>query len=256
VSRKKASRKPDGDGRALASAGRPYRFLDLISSAFVTILIVSNVASSAKIVDWGISILGLQLAFDAGTILFPVSYIFGDVLTEVYGYRRSRRVIWTGFACLAASAMVLWLVRLLPPEAGWQAAVGQAAYEKVLGGMSSGGIVLASLAAYVAGEFSNSFILAKMKILTRGRWLWMRTIGSTLVGEAIDTAAFVLIAAVAGVFPWSVAAALVLTNYIFKVGIEALMTPVTYRIVRVLKRAENEDFYDRGTNFNPFAIEK
>jgi hypothetical protein len=225
-------------------------------SAFVTVLIVSNIASSAKIVDWGVSLLGVPLAFDAGTILFPVSYIFGDVLTEVYGYRRSRRVIWTGFACLAASAMVLWIVRLLPPEAGWQAAVGQAAYEKVLGGMSSGGIVVASLAAYFAGEFSNSFILAKMKILTRGRWLWMRTIGSTLVGEAVDTAAFVLIATLTGVFSWGVFAALVLTNYIFKVGIEAIMTPVTYRIVRVLKRAENEDFYDRGTNFNPFSFEK
>ena len=225
-------------------------------SAFVTVLIVSNIASSAKIVDWGVSLLGVPLAFDAGTILFPVSYIFGDVLTEVYGYRRSRRVIWTGFACLAASAMVLWIVRLLPPEAGWQAAVGQAAYEKVLGGMSSGGIVVASLAAYFAGEFSNSFILAKMKILTRGRWLWMRTIGSTLVGEAVDTAAFVLIATLTGVFSWGVFATLVLTNYIFKVGIEAIMTPVTYRIVRVLKRAENEDFYDRGTNFNPFSFEK
>ena len=225
-------------------------------SAFVTVLIVSNIASSAKIVDWGVSLLGVPLAFDAGTILFPVSYIFGDVLTEVYGYRRSRRVIWTGFACLAASAMVLWIVRLLPPEAGWQAAVGQAAYEKVLGGMSSGGIVVASLAAYFAGEFSNSFILAKMKVLTSGRWLWMRTIGSTLVGEAVDTAAFVFIATLTGVFSWGVFAALVLTNYIFKVGIEAIMTPVTYRIVRVLKRAENEDFYDRGTNFNPFSFEK
>ena len=225
-------------------------------SAFVTVLIVSNIASSAKIVDWGISIFGLPLAFDAGTILFPVSYIFADVLTEVYGYRRSRRVIWTGFACLAASAMVLWIVRLLPPEAGWQAGVGQDAYVKVLGGMSSGGIVVASLSAYFAGEFSNSFILAKMKVLTSGRWLWMRTIGSTLVGEAVDTAAFVFIATLTGVFSWGVFAALVLTNYIFKVGIEAIMTPVTYRIVRVLKRAENEDFYDRGTNFNPFSFEK
>jgi uncharacterized integral membrane protein (TIGR00697 family) len=225
-------------------------------SAFVTVLIVSNIASSAKIVDWGISIFGLPLAFDAGTILFPVSYIFADVLTEVYGYRRSRRVIWTGFACLAASALVLALVRIMPAEAGWQAGVGQDAYVKVLGGMSSGGIVLASLVAYFCGEFSNSFILAKMKILTRGRWLWMRTIGSTLVGEAVDTAAFVFIATLTGVFSWGVFATLVLTNYIFKVGIEAIMTPVTYRIVRVLKRAENEDFYDRGTNFNPFSLEK
>jgi len=256
VSRKRESRKPPRAALAHTPSDRPYRFLDLISSAFVTILIVSNVASSAKIVDWGISIFGLPLAFDAGTILFPVSYIFGDVLTEVYGYRRSRRAIWTGFACLAVSALVLWLVRIMPAEAGWQEAVGQAAYVKVLGGMSSGGIVLASLAAYFCGAFTNSFVLAKMKILTQGRWLWMRTIGSTLAGEAVDTAAFVLIATLTGVFSWDIFATLVLTNYLFKVGIEALMTPVTYRIVRFLKRAENEDYYDRGTNFNPFSLEK
>lgn len=235
---------------------RSYRYFDLVMAGFVTVLIVSNVASSAKIVDWGISLLGVPLAFDAGTILFPVSYIFGDVLTEVYGYRRSRRVIWTGFACLAASALVLWLVRIMPPEAVWQESVGQAAYVNVLGGMSSGGIVLASLVAYFCGEFANSFVLARMKVLTGGRWLWMRTIGSTLAGEAVDTAVFVLIATLTGVFSWDIFATLVLTNYLFKVGIEAVMTPVTYRIVRFLKRAENEDYYDRGTNFNPFALEK
>ena len=131
--------------------------------------------------------------------------------------------------------------------------MGQQAYVNVLGGMSSGGIVAASLAAYFAGEFSNSFVLAKMKILTRGRWLWTRTIGSTLVGEAVDSVAFVLIAAVFGVFPWTAAAQLILTNYLFKVAIEAVMTPLTYRIVRGLKRVEKEDFYDRGTDFNPFA---
>jgi uncharacterized integral membrane protein (TIGR00697 family) len=239
-----------------AAGSRPYRYFDLVMSAFVTVLIASNIASSAKIVDWGVSLFGVALAFDAGTILFPVSYIFGDVLTEVYGYRRSRRVIWTGFACLASSALVLWLVRIMPAEAGWQEAVGQSAYVKVLGGMSTGGIVLASLVAYFCGAFANSFILARMKVLTQGRWLWMRTIGSTLVGEAVDTAAFVLIATLTGVFSWDIFVTLVLTNYLFKVGIEALMTPVTYRIVRFLKRAENEDYYDKGTNFNPFALEK
>ena len=186
--------------------------------------------------------------------LFPVSYIFGDVLTEVYGYRRSRRVIWTGFACLAVSAGVLWLVRIMPGEAGWRAGGGQQAFETALGGMSSGGIVLASLAAYFAGEFSNSFVLAKMKILTRGRWLWTRTIGSTLVGEAVDTGIFVVIANLTGVFPWTIFVTLVLTNYIFKVAIEAVMTPVTYRIVRRLKSVENEDWYDYETDFNPFAL--
>lgn len=223
-------------------------------AVFITVLIVSNVASSAKIVDWGISILGLRLAFDAGTILFPVSYIFGDVLTEVYGYRRSRRVIWTGFACLAASSAILWLVRIMPGEASWQAYAGQKAYEAILGGMSSGGIVLASLIAYWAGEFSNSFVLAKMKILTKGRWLWMRTIGSTLVGEAVDSVLFVCVASIAGVFPWNLFLTLVVTNYVFKCGVEVVMTPVTYRIVAVLKRVEAEDFYDVGTSFNPFRL--
>ncbi len=242
---------PPGRWQPPADA-RAFRFLDLVTAGFVTVLVVSNVASSAKIVDWGVSLFGLPLAFDAGTILFPVSYIFGDVLTEVYGYRRSRRVIWTGFACLAASALVLWIVRL-PGEAGWRAAGGQDAYQKVLGGMSTGGIVAASLTAYLVGEFSNSVVLARMKVLTRGRWLWMRTVGSTLVGEAVDSAIFVVVAAAARVFPWEVVPALIVANYLFKTAIEVVMTPVTYRVVGALKRAEGEDFYDRGTDFNPFA---
>jgi len=233
-------------------ARRAYRFIDLVMAVFVTVLIVSNIASSAKIVDWGVNLFGIRLAFDAGTLLFPISYIFGDVLTEVYGYQRSRRVIWTGFACLGLSAVVLWLVRLMPGEATWQQYAGQQAYDSILGGMSSGGIVLASLLAYLFGEFSNSFILAKMKLLTRGRWLWSRTIGSTLVGELVDSALFIAIASLAGVFPWSLFASLVLTNYIFKVGIETLMTPLTYQVVNLLKRVEREDYYDANTNFNPF----
>lgn len=232
---------------------RNYRFFDLIVALFVTVLVVSNVASSAKIVDWGVSLLGVRLAFDAGTLLFPVSYIFGDVLTEVYGYRRARRVIWTGFAALGLSALVFWLVRLLPGEVTWQEYAGQAAYDAILGGMSSGGIVLASLTGYWSGSFSNAFVMAKMKILTRGRWLWMRTIGSTLVGEGVDSAIFVAVASLFGVFPWSLFVTLTLTNYIFKCIIEALMTPVTYAVVRRLKQDEGEDFYDRETDFNPFA---
>ena len=235
---------------------REPRFTDLVTAAFVTVLIVSNVASSAKIVDWGFSLFGVRLAFDAGTLLFPVSYVFGDVLTEVYGYRRSRRVIWTGFACLAAAALVLWIVRILPGEGGWQASVGQAAYVGVLGGMSSGGIVLASLVAYLAGEFSNSVVLARLKVATGGRWLWIRTIGSTLVGEGLDTVIFVAIASLARVFPWSAFASLVLTNYLFKVGVEAAMTPVTYRVTGALKRAEGVDCYDTDTDFNPFTFGK
>jgi uncharacterized integral membrane protein (TIGR00697 family) len=231
-----------------------YHYFDLIMAVFVTVLVVSNVASSAKIVDWGISIGRLPLAFDAGTLLFPLSYIFGDVLTEVYGYKRSRRVIWTGFVCLALSALVFWIVRLLPGEAQWQEYAGDAAYLAILGGMSSGGIVLASLAGYWSGEFTNSFVLAKMKVLTRGRWLWTRTIGSTLAGELVDTLVFVAIATSFGVFPWTLFLTLTVTNYIFKVGVEALMTPLTYAAVNALKKAEHEDYYDRDTDFNPFAV--
>jgi hypothetical protein len=232
---------------------KQYRFFDLIMAVFVTVLVISNIASSAKIVDWGLSLFDVPLAFDAGTLLFPVSYIFGDILTEVYGYKRSRRVIWAGFACLALSAFIFWIVRMMPGEVTWQGYAGDAAYDAILGGMSTGGIVLASLAGYWTGEFTNSFTLAKMKILTNGRWLWMRTIGSTLIGEFVDTLIFVVIASAFGVFPWSLFLTLMLTNYLFKCGVEALMTPVTYAAVGALKRVENEDYYDRGTNFNPFA---
>jgi uncharacterized integral membrane protein (TIGR00697 family) len=234
---------------------RVYRYFDIIMALFVTILIVSNVASSAKIVDWGTyHIFGLEIhpAFDAGTLLFPVSYIFGDILTEVYGYRRSRRVIWAGFGCLALSATFLWIVRIMPGEAEWEKGTGQQAFNNVMNGMSTGGIVLASLAGFWAGEFSNSFILAKMKVLTRGRWLWSRTIGSTLVGEGVDSLIFILVASLTGVFPWVLFWTLVLTNYVFKVAIEVIMTPVTYWVVRKLKQVEEEDHYDYTTNFNPF----
>ncbi len=233
---------------------RNYRYLDLIMAVFITVLIVSNIASSAKIVDWGFSIGNVPMAFDAGTLLFPVSYIFGDILTEVYGYKNSRRVIWAGFFCLALSAGVFALVSLLPGDSAWQGYAGDAAYLAILGGMSSGGIVLASLAGYWSGEFTNSFILAKMKVLTKGRWLWTRTVGSTIVGELVDTLVFVVIASLFRVFPWELFLTLTLTNYIFKVGVEALMTPVTYAVVRVLKKAEQEDYFDRETDFNPFKI--
>ncbi|MEW6648971.1 MAG: queuosine precursor transporter [Chloroflexota bacterium] len=233
---------------------RVYRYFDWVMALFVTVLIISNIASSAKIIDWGVSILGLRLAFDGGTILFPISYIFGDVLTEVYGFRRARRVIWTGFAMLALTALVLWLVRIMPGEATWQEYAGQSAYDAILGGISSGGIVLASLAAFLAGSLSNSLVLAKMKMLTRGRFLWTRTIGSTLVGQGIDTIIFIFIATLAGVFPWALFFSLVFTNYIFKVGVEILMTPLTYQVVNALKRAENEDYFDTGTRFTPFAV--
>ena len=232
---------------------KPQRYFDLIMALFVTVLIVSNVSSSAKIVDLRFGIFGVQMAFDAGTILFPISYIFGDILTEVYGYRRSRRAIWTGFFCLGIASLVFFIVSRMPGEATWQEYAGDAAYAAILGGMSTGGIVLGSLAGYWSGEFTNSFVLAKMKVLTSGRWLWARTVGSTILGELVDTAVFVSVASAFGVFPWSLFATLTLTNYLFKVAVEACMTPLTYLAVNGLKRAEAEDFFDRGTNFNPFA---
>ena len=234
---------------------KSYRFFDIILGIFIAVLLISNIASSAKIVDLGFSIRNIRMAFDAGTILFPIGYVFGDILTEVYGYQRSRRVIWTGFFALALAALIFWVISILPGEVTWQGYAGDKAYQSILGGMSSGGIVLASLAGFWLGEFSNSFILAKMKILTRGRWLWSRTIGSTLVGEMVDTVMFVVVASAFGVFPWSLFLTLTLTNYLFKVAVEVLMTPVTYLIVRALKRAEGEDFYDRDTNFNPFVMQ-
>ncbi|GAB4422179.1 MAG: queuosine precursor transporter [Anaerolineales bacterium] len=233
---------------------REYKYFDRIMALFVMVLVVSNIASSAKIIDLGVSLLGIPLAFDAGTLLFPISYIFGDILTEVYGYKRSRRVIWTGFGALALTALVFWGVQVLPGEATWQEYAGDEAYAAILGGMSSGGIVLASLVAYWLGEFSNSFVLAKMKVLTQGRWLWTRTIGSTLVGELVDSTVFIAIASLFGIFPWSLFITLAFTNYILKSAAEAVLTPVTYWVVNSLKRAENEDYYDRDTDFNPFVI--
>jgi queuosine precursor transporter len=224
-----------------ARAELGYRYFDLIMALFISVLIISNVASS-KIVDLG------PFTFDGGTLLFPVSYIFSDILTEVYGYRRSRRVIWAGFASAALMAGVLALVGALPPAEGWE---HQDAYEAILGVTPR--IVLGSLIAYFAGEFSNSYVLAKMKIWTQGRWLWTRTIGSTLVGEGVDTLLFVLIA-FGGALPWALLWSILISNYVFKVGLEAAMTPVTYRITNFLKRSENKDVYDIGTDFNPFKL--
>jgi uncharacterized integral membrane protein (TIGR00697 family) len=164
-------------------------------------------------------------------------------------------VIWIGFGAAALLSGMLWLVGRLPGQATWQSYAGDAAYTAILGGVSSGGIIVASLTAYFAGEFSNSIVLAKMKVATQGRFLWLRTIGSTLVGEGVDSVAFVVIASTFGVFPWDIALSLIVANYVFKVFIEAVMTPATYRIVNFLKRAEREDYYDIGTDFNPFKLE-
>lgn len=234
--------------------GRTYKYYDFIVAIFVAVLLISNIASSAKIIDWGVSIFGLPLAFDAGTLLFPISYIFGDILTEVYGYKRSRRVIWAGFAAAALMSVTFWIIGLMPGEVTWQQYAGQEAYSAILGGVATGGIIIASLLAYFAGEFSNSYVLAQMKVATEGRWLWSRTIGSTLVGEGIDTVLFVVVATLFGVFPPEIAFSLIVANYIFKVAIEVIFTPATYAIVGFLKRAEQEDYYDRETNFNPFTL--
>lgn len=216
-----------------------YKFIDLITAAFVGVLIISNVAST-KIVQAG------PFTFDGGTILFPIAYIFGDVLTEVYGYRRSRRVIWTGFFWIALASIVFGIVDAMPAADGYELS---GAFHSILGQVPR--IVIASLIAYFAGEFSNSFVLAKLKLITRGRWLWVRTIGSTIIGEGVDTAIFVMIAFWSDL-PADLIISIIVSNYIFKVGVEALFTPVTYWVVSSLKKIESEDFYDWKTNFNPF----
>jgi len=218
---------------------KEYRFFTLITGLFVAVLLISNVASS-KLVAFG------PLSFDGGTILFPISYIFGDILTEVYGYHKSRQVIWIGFSSALLMMVVFIIVGWLPSAAGWE---NQDAYNKILG--LTPRIVIGSLLAYFAGEFSNSFILAKMKVFTRGRWLFSRTIGSTIVGEGVDTLIFILVA-FAGAYSWDIVWLLVISNYIFKVSFEVILTPLTYAVVGFLKRTEKEDVYDYRTNFSPF----
>jgi len=228
----------NGTPAATPAASKAY---DLVLAAFVAVLLISNIASTK------ILVLG-PFTFDGGTILFPLSYIFGDVLTEVYGFRRARRVIWIGFAATALMAVVLAVVDRLPPAADWP---HQQAFTSILG--QAPRIVLASLLAYFAGEFSNAAILSRMKIATRGRWLFARTIGSTLVGEGLDTLIFVLVA-FAGTLPAALLWSIVASNYLFKVGFEVAATPLTYLIVNRLKSAEGFDTYDTGIGYNPFRI--
>ncbi|PJF39589.1 MAG: transporter [Phototrophicales bacterium] len=235
-----------------------YKYYDFVMAAFVTVLLLSNLLSSAKIIDTGAAIdfgpLGmLALLFDAGTLVFPIAYIFGDVLTEVYGYKRARRVIWAGFAASALMAFMVWIVGILPGESEWQNYAGQEAYDSILGGIS--GLVIASLTAYLIGEFLNSYVMARLKVKMHGSMLWVRTISSTLVGQAADTTIFFVIATALGVFPVEILLSLIVTNYIFKVFIEATFTPITYQVVTRLKNAEQEDYYDYDTNFNPFSLQ-
>jgi queuosine precursor transporter len=230
-----------GKNKPIANHIKNFLYFDIIMALFVAVLIISNIASTKIVSVW-------KFTFDAGTMLFPLSYIFGDVLTEVYGYRRSRRVIWTGFFCTALMSVYLIIVQAMPAAIGWD---NQDAYVKILG--LAPRIVIASLIAYFAGEFSNSIILAKLKVFTKGKYLWIRTIGSTIIGEGLDTMLFCMIAFY-GVLPAELLFLVIVSNYVFKCGVEILFTPVTYAVVNFLKKAESEDYYDYKTNFNPFAF--
>ena len=226
-----------------------YRYYDLILCAYVCVLICSNLIGPAKAVQIELPFFG-AVVFGAGVLFFPISYVFGDILTEVYGYARARRVIWAGFAGLAFAALMAYVVVALPPAPEWP---NQKAYEIAFG--STWRIAAASMFAYFCGEFANSFVLAKMKILTAGRWLWTRTIGSTIVGEAVDSALFYPLAFYgSGILPNEIIPRLMLAQFTLKVAVEVVFTPLTYKIVGALKRAENEDYYDRQTRFTPFTL--
>ena len=230
-------------------ATRSYRYYEFVMVAFVVILICSNLIGPAKIAQIDAPLLG-TLTFGAGVLFFPISYVFGDILTEVYGYARSRRVIWAGFIGLAFASLMAYVVVALPPAPFWN---NQAAYEVAFG--STWRIALASLIAFSCGEFVNSFVLAKMKIMTNGRWLWSRTIGSTIFGEGVDSILFYPLAFYGtGIIPDDKLPMVMLAQFVTKVGVEVVFTPVTYKLVAWLKKAENEDYYDRETNFTPFSL--
>ena len=229
---------------------RAFKYYDLVMVAFVTILVCSNLIGPAKIAQIDAPLLG-TLSFGAGVLFFPISYVFGDILTEVYGYARSRRVIWAGFAALAFASVMAWVIVQLPPAPFWH---NQPAYETAFG--STWRIALASLVAFACGEFVNSFVLAKMKILTEGRWLWTRTIGSTIFGEAVDSTLFYPLAFYGtGIIPDDKLPLVMLAQFVTKVGVEVIFTPLTYKIVAWLKAVEHEDYYDRNTDFNPFRLD-
>ena len=225
------------------SNNKSYKYFDVIVGLFVAVLLISNIASTKIVSIW-------KFTFDGGTILFPLSYIFGDILTEVYGYRKSRKAIWIGFLCALIMSVTLGLIGLIRPAEGWEL---QDAYMAILG--QTPRIVTASLVAYFAGEFSNSYILAKMKVWTKGKCLAARTIGSTIVGQGIDTLLFVFIAFF-GLYSNSLILLIIISNYVFKVSLEIVFTPLTYKIVNSLKRVEKVDYYDYRTNFNPFKFLK
>jgi uncharacterized integral membrane protein (TIGR00697 family) len=222
--------------------GRSYRYYDLVMAAFVTVLLCANLIGASKVARVG------PVTFGAGVLFFPLSYVFGDVLTEVYGYARARKVVWAGFGAMAFASVMSWVVLAFPPAPGWP---HQEAFQTVFGNTPR--IVLASLVAYFCGEFANSYTLARLKVRTEGRFLWLRTIGSTIVGEGVDSLLFYPLAFL-GVWTVELVLTVMLTNYLVKVGWEAVITPATYRIVNFLKRAEAEDYYDRDTDFTPFSL--
>ena len=235
---------------AEAVAARPMRYFDFVMAAFVTILLLSNVIGAGKRAVIDLPVIGAW-PFGAGILFFPVSYVIGDVLTEVYGYARARRCIWAGFGAMLFMVFMSWVVVKLPPADGW---TGQGAYESVFGQVPR--IVLASICAFWAGEFANSLVLAKMKIWTEGRHLWTRTIGSTVVGQGIDSLIFYPLAFF-GAPDWPVDAMLMVmaSQFVLKVSWEALLTPLTYVAVGWLKRAEGLDVFDRATDFSPFRTQ-
>jgi len=229
-----------GDRKIISEAGYSVWFVGL-AVLFVTCLVTANIIA-VKLV----SVAGLVLP--AAVIIFPVSYIIGDVITEVYGYGEARRVIWLGFAANALVVLAVWGGQALPAASFWD---GQAAYERILGAVPR--IVLASFAAYLVGEFANAYVLARMKIATGGRWLWTRTIGSTVIGQGLDSAVFLTIA-FAGIIPPAALVTTVVTQWLFKVAYEAAATPLTYLAVGFLKRREGRDAYDRDISFNPLSL--
>ena len=228
---------------------KQYRYYDLIMAAFVCVLVCSNLIGPAKVTQIDAPLLG-TLTFGAGVLFFPISFIFGDILTEVYGYAASRRVIWVGFAGLAFASLMAWMVVALPPAPFWN---NQLEYEVAFG--STWRISLAGLVAFAVGEFVNSFIMAKMKLLAAGKHLWQRTITSTVFGEVIDTALFVPLAFWnTGIIPNDKIPLVMGAQIIGKILVEIAFTPVVYKVVAFLKRAENEDYYDTKTDFNPFKL--
>ena len=230
-------------------AHRPFRYFDFVMAAFVTILLLSNVIGAGKVATVNLPGIG-DWPFGAGILFFPVSYVIGDVLTEVYGFARARRCIWTGFVALLFMAFMSWVVVALPPAVGWN---GQEAYEAVFGQVPR--IVLASIVAFWAGEFANSVVLAKMKVWTQGKHLWMRTIGSTVVGQGVDSLIFYPLAFL-GAAGWTndLVLKVLVTQWVLKVAWEALLTPATYAAVGYLKRREGVDVYDKNTEFTPFGV--